>query len=251
MTTKPKLKTSVLSPAVQPALLPALSRDPREVAAVIRQNLGPTQLTPFDLDRVRVPAGGGLTWQVPSLEGEPESVSSLEGVVVSTRFIRSYWPGEYEGGNDPPQCSSQDGQRGMGDPGGNCASCAFAQFGSAPKGSGQACKSSELIFLPRADSASMLPLLLVLPPTSLREMRKFTLRLSGKNIALASIVTAFKLRQVKNATGITYSQAYPALVTTLSAEQWTAMKSYRGNIVPSLSALRAEEVMDNGEPGGE
>src|SRR5438105_3518535 len=89
---------------VQPSL-PALASDPRAMLAVITENLGGDKITERDLDRIKMPSGGGLAWEVPGLGDQPDSEKTIEGVIVYHKTTRAYWPGDYEGGNEPPQCS--------------------------------------------------------------------------------------------------------------------------------------------------
>ena len=108
-----------------------------DLQEIIADNLGGEQITPFDLDRVTVPAGGALSWEVPTLDGE-ESVKEIEGIVIYWRTARAYWEQglDESGGGSPPDCSSDDGQIGIGTiaatvQGGQCSACPMNQFGSA------------------------------------------------------------------------------------------------------------------------
>src|SRR3990172_8135541 len=100
----------------------------RGIVATLQENLGGDTLKPTDLDRIRVPAGGGLSFELPSL-GEPESAASFEAIVIYQRTTRAFWPGTEING-EPPQCYSDDGQHGAGLPGGDCSTCFYNRFGS-------------------------------------------------------------------------------------------------------------------------
>ena len=97
----------------------ALAINTKEILATIRENVGNEQITDRDLDRVTMPLGGGLNWAIPTLDGE-DSLKSLDGIIVHWSAPRAYWTSGMDegGGSSPPDCSSSDGERGQGDPGG-------------------------------------------------------------------------------------------------------------------------------------
>ena len=80
----------------------ALEVDTGELLEIIRENMGNDRITERDLDRVTMPLGGGLSWTVPTLEGE-ETVKSLEGIIVHWTAPRAYWQESMEesGGGHP------------------------------------------------------------------------------------------------------------------------------------------------------
>lgn len=207
-----------------------------ELRQVLADNLGPRGIRPLDLDRVRVPAGGGLTWLVPSLSGDEEA-KAIEGIVIYWKEPRAYWQTGLDqgGGGTPPDCSSDDGIIGVGTPGGYCASCPSAEWGSSPKGArGQACKQMRFIFLIRPDD--MLPLLLVAPPTSIKAISKYFLRLVGKGYPHYGVVSRFTLERAQNATGIAYSRITASLMPNGILDEPTraAVKAYADAIIPAL-----------------
>lgn len=216
---------------------PALRGDPTVALAVLKENMGGERLTEFDLDRVKMPAGGGKFWEVPTL-GDVESVKELEGVVVITKNVRAYWPrGIDEGdGNEPPQCSSADAITGVGDPGGNCDYCPFSQFGSSTKegSKGQACKQMRQLFL--ISERSVLPLVLTLPPTSLQAARKYFMRLaSHSGIYYWATTTKIGLEQADGPAG-KYSIATFSIGTALADADAQAITRYRDALEPIIAA---------------
>ena len=50
------------------------------IADIMAENLGDDGLSEFSLDRIRIPAGGGIAFEVPTLEGS-DSAKTIEGVV--------------------------------------------------------------------------------------------------------------------------------------------------------------------------
>jgi len=209
----------------------------------LKSNLEGETLSPMDLDRVSIPAGGGVTWCVPTLEGE-ENIPEIVGVIVGVQNCRAYWPGEFTGGGDPPDCVSEDNVTGVGDPGGTCKFCKFAEFGSDSRGKGQACKQIKRLFVLRP--SSMLPLVVNLPPTSLKAGTRYLLRLAGNSLKYQAAVTRITLEKTKSSDGIAYSTAVFALAAKLDPTQAKAMEDYAHAMGPLLrrSVTKEDFPMD-------
>lgn len=171
----------------------------------------------FDLTRVRVPAGGATTWGVPGLAGD-EPLPAIECVVAVVQARqRAWWRQTMEegGGSQPPSCVSTDGLTGIGDntlegagkagDAHDCATCAWGQFGSSRKGGrGKDCKEFARLFVFRRESH--MPTVVTVPPTSLKPMREYLMRLAERRLAPCSVVTRLKLDREKADGGITYSK---------------------------------------------
>lgn len=214
-----------------------LLADSGALGEILRENVGDGGLSPFELDRVRVPAGGGTTWTVPSLDGD-QDIKTLEGIILFQRTVRSYWAGDFSGAGSPPDCSSQDGVAGVGDPGGDCGICPLAQFGSGRNGRSQACKLSKFLFLVRPES--VLPMLVAVPPSSLKPVRQYMLRLAGQGVPFYGVVTRLDLAKTKNADGIAYSQVVPSLGRKFGPEETAALRRIHESLRPVLGAVRLD-----------
>lgn len=189
----------------------------------MKMNLGQHGVTQADLDRVKVPAGGGTSWTIPTLDGD-EASKNLDGVIIAWKEPRAYWTESFQstGGGTPPDCSSEDGETGYGDPGGSCHDCPMSKFGTATKddgsqGDGQACRQVRLMAILQKDD--LVPLLLAAPPTSLANMRKYFLRLASKKTPYFGVVTRFTLEKKRSKGGIDYSEVVPSSIGKLSAEE--------------------------------
>ena len=211
----------------------------KDAVAAIQQNTGNGGLGFSDLDRIKVPAGGGTSFAVPGLSGEKDE-KEIEGVVIGWNDTRSYWESEFEGASQPPDCSSIDGLVGVGNPGGRCSACPMSQFGSAEKGDGQACKNMRVMFVLGTDG--LLPLVLTAPPTSLRNMKKFFLRLASAGKSYNHVVTKFHLEKTKSGGGISYSQVHASMVRELTPDEIQASDDYSRKISPSMKRVVNEEV---------
>ena len=210
------------------------------IVEVVEENLGSEGVSSYDLDRVKIPAGGATAFEVPTLEGE-ESVKEIEGIIIFWKTARAYWPEKFNGENNPPQCSSVDGEVGQGTPGGYCSKCPLAQFGSAENGKGQACKQMRQLFIVREND--ILPLVLTLPPTSIKPAKQYFMRLASKGIKYTHAVTKITLEKAKSGEGITYSKAAFALVKQLEPAVCTKIDAFTESIRPMLETVAVE----NGE----
>jgi len=228
-----------------------------ELATIIRENMGESgRMTPFDLDRVKVPTGGGKTWVVPTLDGE-QDVREISGVIVAWRDARAFWetPFASSGGGVPPDCSSQDsvigfGMYGVGSelhPDGKCSTCPMAQWGSkvnerGEETRGQACKSMRLLFLLQPDA--LLPVAMFMPPTSVTPLRKYFMRLSTQGVPYYGVVTGLSLGLTKSGDGIEYSQVEARMIDRLSDDDRATVQAYSSNLQHALDAvgITAEDV---------
>ena len=180
-------------------------------------------------DKVKIPAGGGLMFEIAGDDGEPESVKDIEGVILLHHAVNSYYKDTYSGGNNPPDCGSYDGKVGHGDPGGVCATCLFNQFGSSDNGAGKACKNKRRIFILR--EGEVFPIMLSLPTGSLKEFAKFVRRLITKGKRSHTIVAKISLKKATSSTGIVFSQAVFSIKRNLTDEEISA-------VLPSVEHLK-------------
>jgi hypothetical protein len=220
-----------------------LSKDVDKVKTVVEANLGGEDgASMFDLEQVKMPTGGGKSF----ILSDGSAVESIEAVICQWQNIRAYWPGDYSGG-DKPQCSSTDGVTGKGNPGGLCRECPYAQFGSAEKGEGQACKAMRRLFLLKKDR--VLPMLLTLPPTSIKPCRKYLTRITSQMLPYWQVVTEFTCHLEENASNIKYAVVDFSLAGTLSDEQSELIQEYAESLGALLDApVTREEYIDNDEP---
>ena len=222
----------------------ALSVPAQQLTTFLIENIGSQGLRPSDLDKIKVPAGGGAVWEVPTLKG-PEPVKVLEGIVLHFKDVRGYWSSK-DSGNNPPDCSSSDSLVGIGKPGGDCHKCPLAQFGSAidDKGQpskGQACKSMRMLLFLRQED--MLPMVLSLPPTSLQNAKKYFLRLVSNGLPYYGVVSQLRLDQEKNEGGKVYSKVSLAMGRQLETEELEKVQMI-GKAMRDLFARTIVEATD-------
>lgn len=217
-----------------------LQEDAAQLRTALEANIGSGGIGEFDLDRLRVPAGGSRTWMIPGLQ-ETEA-KTVEGVIMHWAEPRAYWKTGMEegGGGSPPDCSSSDSVHGIGDPGGVCFTCPFNAFGS--KGDGKACKQTKALFLLR--EGDRIPLVLTVPPGSLKNISKYFLRLAAQAIPYYAVVTRFELVSATSKGGIKYSQVVPTMVGRLEPSEVDKVRAY----TQAMSAMmQRAAVVDIGD----
>lgn len=193
-------------------MIPAISD---EIMASVASELDGLPIT---LDKVKIPAGGGLSFEVPGDDPDsPDSVKEVIGVIIDHYPLNSYWTEKYNGQNVAPNCYSTDSHIGVGEPGGECAKCPFNKFGSADDGQSKACKNAHRLYILR--SGEIYPVVVTVPPTSLKPLSDYLAkRIVTKGLRSYGVVTRLTLKKATNNTGIAYSQVQFALVEKLSAD---------------------------------
>ncbi len=211
-----------------------LSADQTDLSEILAEAAGPNGITAADLDQVKVPSGGALTWELPGLDG-PEPAKAITGIIVHQHDARGYWEHGMDetGGGEPPACSSIDAVTGVGAPGGPCGHCPLAVFGSAGDGDRPACKSTKNLYVVTPES--MLPIVLPLPPMSIKPAKQYLLRLASRGIRASSVLTKISLVQDKNRGGITYAKAVFEMVERLSPDVAGQVKAYAETIHQSIA----------------
>lgn len=202
-------------------------------AELVAATLGELGVGPFDLPQVRVPTGGGVAWTYETSRG-PEVTKALDVVIAIARANLRKWYrtpfGEGEAG--PPDCASEDNLRGFGintiedakPDWHECPACPWSQFGSdRVTRTGKDCSEYMLVYAFRLDS--MLPDVVVVPPTSLKTFRKYVLQLAGEGKRVFQVITRLTLESAERGgfpTAIIKPQALRAL-TIYEAERMKAV----------------------------
>lgn len=188
----------------------------------------------IDFDRVKIPSGGGLAFEVPGDDPEnPDTVKELVGVILDHYPVNALWVDKYSGQNNPPDCFSLDGKIGINRNGErfNCSTCINNQWGSDAESGGKLCKNMHRIYLLR--ESEMFPILLTLPPTSIKNFAGYIgKRVLAKGRRSYEVLTKIFLKKVVNANGIPYSQANFAIAGVLDSEKAREMERYASYIKP-------------------
>lgn len=221
----------------------------REVMAQV-ESLG---ISNYQLNRLRMPAGGGVSWEIEDLEGT-RSEAKLDVIILAVKGQqKAWWKVAYEqaGGGSPPDCSSQDGVFGFGmntlDESAvaekhQCASCAWNEFGSSRgAGAGKDCSDNALVFFYREHSR--IPSLLVASSTSIQPLNKYIFDLLDAGKAMQGCITTLALRRAQSKSGIAYSVLDLKWKRDLDPEDTAAMTAIRKQFRARLESFDAFETV--------
>jgi len=202
-------------------------------------------------DKVKSLPGGACLLEVPSESGEPETVKEISGVIVGNFYEAVYYKDKYSGGSNPPDCSSIDAIHGTGEPGGDCRSCPFNQFGSGENGA-KACHNKRRLLILRENE--LLPLELSVPTGSLKVFSAFITRQLSKGKKPSQYVTRFTLKKATSNSGIIYSQLQFTKDRDLTPEENAVVSTYAEQIKALGASIRFrsdEEVIITDSETGE
>lgn len=193
----------------------------------------------IDYDRIKIPSGGGLAFEVPGDNpDEPDTVKEVKGVIVGHHAINAWWKDSYDGANVTPDCSSMNGNQGLEKETGaikDCSTCPYNQYGSS--GNGKACKNMRRIYI--LQSGAIFPLLLTLPPTSIGNFADYVgKRVVSKGLRTYGVVTKFSLKKAKSNSGISYSQTIFSLENILDGTKTNAMKKITEDLKESTRKVK-------------
>ena len=217
--------------------------DPEELAMLADELDG---IDGVAFERVKIPSGGGTTWEIPGDDPDnPETSREIVGVIVDDHPAAALWLDEDD---EQPAAYSLDGktqilaegtvercqQAGLPIPAADLASCPYNQFGTmhliGKEGKGKATKNVWRLYVMR--EGAFLPILVSLPPTSLKGFKAFKVnRVVGKKLRLCDVVTKLTLRKEGEGKSA-YSIVQFAIVGVLSEEQRAAMTKAREGIRP-------------------
>lgn len=200
----------------------------------------------FSLDKIRIPAGGGTAFEVPTdEEGETDMVKEITGVILYNHAANSYYREKYSGGSNPPDCGSFDGKIGVGSPGGDCKSCPYNKFGSG-EGRSKACKNRRMLYILQENE--FFPVVLSLPPGSVGSYTNYVKHLVSRGLRPNAVVTKITLKKVSSADGINFSQAVFKNDRLLSTQEKVALAPMVEQMKEMASNLTASALMDDDVP---
>mgnify|MGYP007069028339 FL=1 len=194
------------------------------VVDTIRTNLGDTAtLNPAFFEKIKIPAGGGVTWEIPTLSGDVESVREIVGIILAKQPMRAYYVDRDSAIGEPPACYSSDLVTGRGDPYGTgevgnhrCATCKRNEWGSSTRGGkGKACAERRVLYVLRPEE--LIPVRISTPPGSLKDLDQFLIRLTSKNVPYYKVIVGLSLEKVSK-DGNTYSKIKPRMIELASEE---------------------------------
>lgn len=235
-------------------MFPALAPDPEELA-LFMESMDGIELNAQDLPRVRVPSGGGAFWTIMQ-DGEETPAKELTGVLVLHKPQRVFWQNPEPSGL-APDCFSVNkirpepggmyaagGERQSQNPTGLCANCPMSAAQSDLKGGrGSGCKEQMLLFL--ITEGAMLPVVVVAPPSSLRNIRQFVTNLAINRIPWWGVKVTLTLEKASNQAGNEFSVIVPKVVGKLEPGEVKATADYKSYIKQLVDAAPPTEFMNN------
>lgn len=179
-------------------------------------------------------------------------INLISCVILYNHPAFAYYTDKYQGGNNPPDCGSFDGVTGLGNPGGNCKTCPYNQYGSG-EGQAKACKNRRMLYILR--EGEVFPMMLNLPTGSLREFTNYMKRLLTKGRRINQVVTKISIRKANSKAGIDFSQAQFSMERMLTGEerqvieQMTEMvKGYAMNLGTAALVTDEDNPFTNVDP---
>lgn len=201
------------------------------------------------LDRVKIPAGGGTAWEIPTDDPDnPDVAKEIVGVIVdhhkASRLFFDRFEDRTEGESRRPDAWSVDGktqivpeetirkaqERGIPVPHTDLATCPYNKFGSAAEllgqsGKGKANREFREVYVLR--EGSPLPIQISIPSTSMKNFDNWLSNVVTKQQRRASgVIAKLVLKKTESAGGITYSQVHLTTVDKLDPEKAAAIRNY-------------------------
>lgn len=212
---------------------------PAELVETLQETLG-GRLRPYDLQRIVWPSGKATTWEIPTVGGETVPAKEIVAVPILTTITRQFWEKRSVGpDNTPPVCKSDDGERGeptergreLGATG-DCRTCPLAQWG--PNNTPPACKERRELYL--LMESQYFPMVLSVPPSSIKVWRDFVKPLSLQGVAPWAAVVRFKLTTATNPNGDPYALLKLELVGRVPPEHKERLRQYRETLTATFRA---------------
>ena len=175
------------------------------------------------------------------------SEKTLEGIILYNHSAYTLWPEGSEYDEDTkPLCSSVDGKTGIGVPGGACATCPMNAYGSAKDGGrGKACKNMRHLYLLR--SGEYMPLLVSLPPTSIRPFKEFLNRaFVYRQRATYGSLVQIGLKKDSNGSN-DYSVATFRLLRDFQGEELAQIRAYANVFKGQIKTINIQRALINEE----
>lgn len=203
---------------------PVLTISQPDAISVLTEMLSAEQFSVYNFPSVSVPRES-IRFTVETEDGEKE-LTEITGVILEAKTSKAYWAKAYGSGTiGAPDCRSDNGKIGVGNPGGNCLICPWNQYGTAPGGDGKACKENRILFF--LMDGDMIPTIITLPPTSIKPWMNFQMSLMKKANPSYGVRTKLTLEKVTNKSGKRYVQVNFQSIGKLGEEDLAAVRSYR------------------------
>lgn len=214
----------------------------------------------FRFEKIKMPAGGGIAFEMQDENGEPMPVREIRGVILDKLPFRAWYEKSFDEKNaddiGTPNCHSEDGVKGTGykDNAGRvvvpegqlCENCPKGQWGSSRKGGrGKDCNDKIRIHILLEGEA--FPKYIDAPPTTLANFKQYIHLLSNKIKPFYGVVTSLKLEKAKSDGGIDYSKIVFSKGAELTADERAAVKELIQTLLPAMRKITKDSI---GDPPG-
>lgn len=248
-----KTKTLTAQAVQAPTFNLPVLMNPEETSEIIAENM--EGLGTFRFEKIKMPAGGGIAFEVQDENGEPDPVKELRGVLLDKFLFRAWYEKSFDekGADDIgiPDCFSEDGVTGTGFanedgytiiPAGQiCEKCPKGQWGSSRKG-GRGKDCSDKIRLHILMEGEAFPRYIDAPPTSLANFKQYIKLLSNKAKSFYGVVTSLRLEKAKSDGGIDYSKVVFARAADLTDDERAAIKGLIQTMLPAMRRITQESI---------
>lgn len=175
------------------------------------------------------------------------SLETIEGVVVHSHLCNARFDPASRG--EPPICSSMDAKVGVDLEGvaHDCEDCPLNQFGTAGPGKrGKACKNMIRLYI-LTDSIPI-PILISLPPTSIKAWQTYRYSLALDQLTPKAVVTELSLvTATSKSSGDKFAKVKPKFRGVLSDEARTIAEMFAAGFTPKVDI--SEEDYEEKEDG--
>lgn len=198
----------------------------------------------IDYRVIKMPSGKVKSYTVESDNpDDPDQEKELVGVMVFTHQMNARWKDDFGGESKAPVCSSWDAKIGFNtetNQNCSCDRCTYNQF--KDDGSGitrKECKNMRRIYLMLNGKPNLY--MLVVPPTSLRDVRTQLKRIMSGGRTYTSMILSFTLTGAVSKGGQDFAKVVIKKVGDLTPEQAETVKQMRETIKASYKNVMITE----------
>jgi len=204
--------------------------------------------------RVKVASGGAKQFTIELGPDEESYTPDIEGVIFYSHECNARFDASTKG--VPPLCSSPDGKVGFDAETGDeldCDGCHHNRYGSGvkdgKKARGKSCKNMRRVYI--LVDGCHIPLLLTLPPTSLRAYQQYRLQtLAFRGLDPERVVTRLTLAPAKSADGDPYSVVNFKLVGTVTEDVKAVVDVFAEAFRPAVQLSDTDYVVQDSTNDG-
>lgn len=211
-----------------------------------------------EFPRVKIPAGGGSAWEIPSGDPDnPDISKELVGVIVAhhptSRLYLESFEDRTSDSTGRPDAWSIDGkvqvvpaetlekvkELGLPAPLTDLGLCPYNQFGSAHllggSGNGKASRNYHEVYLYLGDGA-VFPVQVSIPATSIKAFKTYLSQsVLGRGLVPSQVITKLALKKVQSGGGIDYSTVVFSNAGLLDEKVAAEIRSFSGDIKKIVS----------------